>query len=60
MNNIMRKLSIEKMETKTDSKKLDKFIGASFERNEETEEMFNRLEEVAPNSLAGWSRFICW
>lgn len=56
----MRKLSIEKMETKTDSKKLDKFIGASFERNEETEEMFNRLEEVAPNSLGGWTKLICF
>ncbi|MGM0219641.1 hypothetical protein [Enterococcus sp. AZ126] len=54
----MRKLSIEKMETKTDTTKLDKFVGASFERNEETEEMFNRLDEVTPQSVAGWTRFI--
>ncbi|MGX7265779.1 hypothetical protein [Enterococcus crotali] len=56
----MRKLSIEKMEARTDTQKMDKFVGTSFERNEETDEMFNRLEEATPNSLAGWSRFICW
>ncbi|EOI05039.1 hypothetical protein UAY_00513 [Enterococcus moraviensis ATCC BAA-383] len=56
----MRKLSIEKMETEKDIKKLDKFVGASFERNEETDEMFNRLDETTPNSLGGWTRLICF
>lgn len=41
----MRKLSIEKMETKTDTTKLDKFVGASFERNEETEECLTNLKK---------------
>lgn len=56
----MRKLSIEKMEAATDTKKVDKFIGASFERNEDTEEMFSRIEETAPNSLGGWTKLICF
>lgn len=57
----MRKLSIEKMEVKKDVKKVEAVVGASFEQAEGLEEVFNsRINDVAPKSIGGWSRIICF
>ncbi|EOL47695.1 hypothetical protein [Enterococcus caccae] len=55
----MRKLSIEKMETAKDLKKVDSVVGASFERSKNSEETVDRSETIVANTIGGWSRIIC-
>lgn len=56
----MRKLSIEKMETTKDVKKVEAVIGTSFERSKNSEEIAGRSESLVANTVGGWSRLICW
>ncbi|MET3563852.1 hypothetical protein ABID30_002949 [Enterococcus rotai] len=55
----MRKLSIEKMETAKDLKKVDAVVGASFERSKNSEDTVDRSETIVANTIGGWSRIIC-
>ena len=48
----MRKLSIEKMETAKDTKKVDAVVGASFERSKRTDDMMEQKEEN--ETAIGW------
>ncbi|WP_348920842.1 hypothetical protein [Enterococcus rotai] len=56
----MRKLSIEKMETAKDLKKVDAVVGASFERSKNSEDTADRSETIVANTVGGWSHLICW
>jgi hypothetical protein len=58
--NIMRKLSIENMEAAKDVKKVDAIVGASFERSKNSEDTLDRSETIVANTIAGWSRLVCW
>ncbi|MGL4694343.1 hypothetical protein [Enterococcus larvae] len=53
----MRELSIEKMEAKTDEKRMDRVVGAGFERD--TAQESKRADETKSDFFYGWSRIIC-
>lgn len=57
---MMRKLSIEKMETIKDMKKVEAVVGTSFERSKNAEEIAGRSESLVANTIGGWSRIICF
>lgn len=57
--NIMRKLSIEKMETAKDTKKVDAVVGASFERSKRTDDMMEQKEENE-TAIGWWTVLICF
>lgn len=53
----MRDLSIEKMEAKTEEKRMDRVVGAGFERN--VAEESKRTDETKSDFFYGWSIIIC-
>lgn len=54
----MRDVSIEKMEAKADNKRMDKVVGAGFDKN--LAEESTRTEEASSDFFSGWSRIICF
>ncbi|WP_170924839.1 hypothetical protein [Candidatus Enterococcus clewellii] len=53
----MRDVSIEKMEAKTDEKRMDRVVGVGFERT--AAEDSKRADETKSDFFYGWSRIIC-